>query len=69
MQGLEKDQLFGLPCGSAVSRSRGQSQPERSQRGSSLGWLSTVQRKYMALHYCIIVHCHGADHHVEVPLS
>jgi hypothetical protein len=66
---LGRTSCFGLPCGSAVSRSSRREKPARararargSQRGSSLGWLSTV----LSGTGTALLHCHSADHHVEV---
>jgi hypothetical protein len=65
--GFGKDQLFGLPCGSAVSRSRGHRapEPEGQQRAVAEHRRATFRGGHCtALLHC---HCHRADHHVEVP--
>jgi hypothetical protein len=41
------------------------SRASQSQRGSSLRWLSSV----LSGAGTALLHCHSADHHVEVPFS
>jgi hypothetical protein len=52
MYGFGKDQLFGLPCGFSSQSAAVDEKASQSQRGSSLGWLSSVRYfQGLALHY------------------